>query len=113
MAPADTRTQDVRPELAATETFQARMTPQAWVRDDAITVDAPGPDAWDCTAAVNENRDYFNRLLSSGCAGDWNENGSGLLDNNDVLKGDPQAPEWVRQWDGPFDIHVTRTTGTV
>ena len=33
----------------------------------------------------------------------------GVLDNDDLFKSDPAAPEWIRRWRGPFDIRIRRT----
>jgi hypothetical protein len=32
----------------------------------------------------------------------------GVLDRDAVLKADPNAPQWVRDWRGPFTIRVYR-----
>lgn len=79
--------------------YTATFTPQAWVRDYAITVDAEGPVEWDCTAGLAElDAGYRARLIASG------------HDVDDQLKEDPGAPAWVREWSGPFEIHVRDVT---
>ena len=75
--------------------YIATFTPQAWVRDNAITVDAEGPTEWDCTDEVNNMQDEPRaRLIETG------------HDLDDWVKGDRAAPEWVKHWQGPFEIHV-------
>lgn len=88
--------------------YRAHFTPEAWVNDNAVEVDAEGEQSWDCTRAVNAHADYFNRLETSGHNGSLDDDLSGLLDNDDVLREDQDAPEWVRNWRGPFSIHVFR-----
>lgn len=82
--------------------YTATFTPQAWMRDYAVEVDAEGPTTWDATDAVNGlSEDYRATLLAEIEAEDR------ALDAHDALKDDPNAPEWVRDWRGPFDIHIT------
>lgn len=61
--------------------------PEAWIRDYAVAVDDQGPDTWvvnDETAAMlREDHDDL-----------------------DFVVGDDNAPEWVRNWQGPFTITV-------
>ena len=90
--------------------YIAHFQAEAWMRDYAVPVDAEGPEEWDCTAELL-------RLVQPGVLtpgpltlaevdasiaedGDWQ-------DNDDVLKGDPASPEWIREWRGPFTITVT------
>jgi hypothetical protein len=84
--------------------FTARFDPQAWVGDYAFSVDPEGDTVWDATAAVLEAAEdgveYFQDLIA-GRASDE------VLDDQDVLRGDTAAPEWVRNWSGPFSIWVT------
>lgn len=85
--------------------YTARFTPEAWVNDQAVEVDPKGPQEWDCTAYARLNRDYLARLEARGEPLDQPE---GAVDNDDVFKGDPAAPQWVRNWQGPFVIRITR-----
>lgn len=85
--------------------YTAHFTPEAWVRDQPIEVDAEGPQTWDCTAYAEQNQDYLNRLEAHGESLDSPD---GVLDNDDMFKDDPNAPEWIRTWHGPFDISITR-----
>lgn len=71
----------------------ATFTPQAWVRDYAITVDPEGPTEW-VTEFEELTQEQAAAILEAG------------HDNFDLLKEDPAAPGWVRDWSGPFEIHV-------
>lgn len=82
--------------------FWAHFTPEAWVRDQAIEVDSEGPQTWDCTRFATENIAYLVSLP----AGDDLADAFGVIDNDDVFKADPDAPEWVREWRGPFTIRI-------
>lgn len=72
----------------------ARFQPQAWVRDNAIDVDAEGDVEWDVThvVATMEREDAL-QLQDD-------------RDNTDSLREDPNAPEWIRNWSGPFWVEV-------
>jgi len=76
--------------MKATATF----TPQAWVRDYAIDVDPEGPTEW-VTEFEGLTHEQAEAILETG------------HDNFDLLKEDPAAPMWVREWSGPFEIHVS------
>lgn len=70
--------------------YVAHFQGQAWV-------------TWDCTKYIREghNQDYFVDLdehLFHDVA---------FLDEDDVLKDDPEAPKWIRDFQGPFTIMVT------
>lgn len=79
-------------ESSVRATFQA----QAWVNDYAIDVDPEGPTSWQ----VSER--YLQELRAGG--------GERVLEDNtyesDELRHDPAAPEWIRNWHGPFYIEV-------
>jgi hypothetical protein len=77
--------------------YIADFSPEAWIRDQAIPVDPEGPTEWE-THFDGLTDEAKNRILS-------HEDG---LDNDDLLKDDPAAPEWVREWRGPFSIHVRK-----
>jgi hypothetical protein len=80
--------------------FTAHFTPEAWIKDNATEVDAEGPQEWDCTEFAYANYGYTLRVIEGagfGIAG---------IDNDDVFKSDPAAPQWVRDWKGPFTITV-------
>lgn len=62
--------------------------PQAWVNDYAVEVDPQGPTQYEV-----EDSD-----IESGWESDTYE--------TDALKDHPNAPEWVREWQGPFWVDV-------
>lgn len=69
-----------------------RFTPQAWIRDQAIEVDAQGPHTFQVPAG--DARDH---------AGDWLP---GHSDASDALRDHANAPAWIRAWSGPFEIDI-------
>lgn len=86
-----------------TERTIATFTPQAWVRDGAIEVDPEGPGSWDASAYAAQHEDYVTKLRNNPFASDVDDE---ILDNDDVFHADPAAPEWVREWKGPFSIRL-------
>lgn len=84
--------------------LEARFVPQAWVNDYAIDVDPEGDTRWDVTDAFNELEAHYQARLLAEIA----EHGE-ALDNDDALAGDPAAPEWIRNWSGPFSLWVSYT----
>lgn len=78
----------------------ATFTPEAWVNNQAIEVDAEGPVSWDATSYAATKPEYLQRFIT---AFDGDLNGE-ILDNDDVFKHDPDAPKWIRNWTGPFSI---------
>ena len=85
--------------------YEAVFTPQVWHNNRAHEVDPKGPTEWDCTAAVNDpaNADYFNTKARE----EISKQEGGWIDLHDILRDDPAAPAWVREWAGPFTITVT------
>ena len=83
-------------------TYIAHFTPEAWQQDQAIEVDAEGPQEWDCTAWAQQHPDYMDRITMLARGGDTD----GVLDRDDLFQSDPAAPQWVREWRGPFTIRV-------
>ena len=85
--------------------YIASFQPEAWQNDCAIPVDPEGETEWDCTTFVTDPpgwcKNYFGQKFHK-AAGDGDE----FLDTGDVLLQDPAAPEWVRNWRGPFTISV-------
>lgn len=91
----------VRDELAKKKRYVAYFSPQAWVNDNAIEVDPEGEQEWDCTREFwSMDGDYRKDLLDAIKADGQ------VLDDEDWLKGDTDAPEWVREFQGPFSIWV-------
>lgn len=77
--------------------YRAHFTPQMWLNDHALDVEPQGPTSW----IVSEKMlGEAARIVAAGFADG--------LDCDDVLINDPAAPEWVRDWDGPFSIFVER-----
>jgi len=67
---------------------RARFHPQAWVNDYAITVDPEGEVEWEV-----------------------GEEAASLTDDSyesDDLRFHPNAPDWVKDWSGPFYIEILR-----
>lgn len=86
--------------------YVAEFEPQKWVGDDAYPAEPKGETEWDCTAFVTSppewvGKDYFGKEFRKDI-----ENSGEYLDRDDVLKDDPAAPAWVREWRGPFTITV-------
>lgn len=90
--------------------WQAFFQPEAWVRDYALVVDPEGEQAWRCTDYVMQHFDYVRGLLEKP---DQRLRDSrdrpmyDVTDTDDVFKSDPAAPQWVREWSGPFTIVLT------
>lgn len=75
--------------------YTAQFTPQAWVDDYAIEVDAEGETEWDVTEA-----------LSAMSEADRNNAMQPDSYESDDLRHTTDTPEWVKNWDGPFYITV-------
>lgn len=90
------------------EIFTATFTPQAWINNYAVEVDAQGPTSWDATAQIERLGDRARRVFAPPF--DADPDGDPVPDDNDLLfdRDAAEIPEWIRQWNGPFDIHVTR-----
>ena len=84
--------------------YLARFTAEAWIRNQATEVDAAGPLEWDCTTLALAHLDYL--AAAAARRHESLDDGEGVLDNDDMFKDDPGAPEWVRSWSGPFTIRV-------
>lgn len=72
-------------------TLRARFTPEAWIRDYACEVDAEGDQEWNLAVETVANFTTPESVQSH---------------NLDDLRGDPFAPEWIRDWTGPFTIEL-------
>lgn len=81
--------------------YIATFVPQAWVNDYAVDVDPEGPTDWDCTNSLAGFDDEYRNLMLA----EIRVSGE-VLDFEDRLQGDLGAPEWVRQWHGPFGIWI-------
>jgi DNA-binding HxlR family transcriptional regulator len=74
------------------ETVTVRFIAQAWVKNNAIAVDAAGPTTFEVPAAAAQD-----------AGGNW------LPDHDhssDVLREHDNAPEWIRNWSGPYDLEI-------
>ena len=69
--------------------------PQAWVNDYAIDVDPQGETSWE---ASPEHVEVMRRLGDAAWEASTYE--------SDEWRHDPAAPDWVRDWTGPFWIDV-------
>jgi hypothetical protein len=67
---------------------QAYFHPQVWIRDTAIEVDPLGDTVWDVGAVPDdmEDDDY----------------------PSDNLRDHDNAPQWVKDWPGPYWIEIIR-----
>lgn len=83
--------------------YIAKFDPQVWIRDYAVSVDAKGFTEWECTEFMND-RSF---PIAHSEIDEAIEKNDYFLDRDDVFKGDPNAPEWIRNWDGPFTINVS------
>lgn len=72
--------------------MKVHFQPEAWINDYAVEVDDEGPDTWKVSTEMAE------RIL------DAINDGSDL---DFVRDEDPNAPEWIRQWAGPFTITIS------
>lgn len=76
--------------------FFAEFNPQAWFNDYAISVDPMGDTVWDVTRFMSMVKP---ELRAACCVTDSHE--------SDVFKDDPAAPQWIREWSGPFYITLS------
>jgi hypothetical protein len=78
--------------------FYATFHPQAWFNDWAVDADPEGPITWDVT-------DYLMQLSP--------EKRDAALEpdtyDSDYLRLTPNAPQWVKEWQGPFYVSVKQT----
>ena len=76
--------------------WKARFTPQAWINDYAVDVDPEGPTDWELTDA--EAQRALPEAQSAGA-------------DLDYLQNHPGAPDWARNWHGPFRIDLIDPDG--
>lgn len=72
----------------------AKFIPEAWVNDWAVRVDPRGPDTFDVT----------DQIIAMG-----KEKALALRDDQyetDDLCYVPGAPQWIKDWEGPFYVAV-------
>ena len=80
------------------EPIEAEFEPQAWMNDNAITVDADGDTSYDITVAaiaytLDNNSETIEAYLDA-------------IGDNDQFAGVDTAPTWVSEWQGPFEVHL-------
>ena len=79
------------------KTIVATFCPQAWMNDNAVTVDDEGENTWDVTAHIT--------AMPRKEALDMQDHDEAAESLRDL----PEAPEWIKNWDGPFNIKVTES----
>lgn len=82
--------------------MKATFRPQAWINNYAVDVDPQGPTTWDVSA---EHLQYLIQTLG---AKDFDLVFESSYES-DLVREDPAAPEWVRNWTGPFWVDVDGT----
>lgn len=87
-------------------TYLAEFRPQEWINDVAYGVDPRGPTRWDATEFVETFLREPDGTYTVESAARWLEDTLEHGDYDDILRTDPNAPEWVREWDGPFDTYL-------
>lgn len=75
----------------------AKFVPQVWINDYAVSVDAEGCDTFDVTDSVLA----LGREAALALRNDTHE--------SDTLRFSSNAPQWVRDWQGPFYIDVEQS----
>lgn len=90
--------------------YRAEFSPQAWVNDYAIPVDPQGETEWDATEFVEQllrEGVYRGGEVRPEYAAEWLQETLVHGDHDDILRTDSNAPEWVREWSGPFDTYLS------
>ena len=72
--------------------MRVHFQPQAWMDDYAIEVDDQGEDIWDVT---DETAALVRRAFEDYSGGDL-----------DFAREDDNAPQWIADWAGPYNITV-------
>ncbi len=70
--------------------MSVRFDPEAWVNDYPISVDPEGPTTFEVPLADAQN-----------AAGEWLDS-----DECEALRDHANAPDWIRNWPGPFTIEI-------
>lgn len=89
--------------------YIATFSPQAWINDYAVSVDPEGETTWDATEYVKEQlREgvFRGNEVSQQFAKEWLEETLEHGDYDDILRTDPNAPQWIQDWHGPFDTYL-------
>lgn len=90
-----------------TRRYIARFQPEAWINDCAVPIDAEGPQEWDCTRFLNADPTVYHHDYCHYLRSEARLHGE-VVDDDDVLRTDPTAPDWIREHQGPFTITVRR-----
>jgi hypothetical protein len=77
--------------------YTARFLPQQWEEDEAMEVKPLGPTEWDVTEELYSWPDKKIQAVLD-CENPYERDYLTYLDT---------APEWVKDWDGPFEVYVT------
>jgi hypothetical protein len=75
-------------------TVELRFRPQAWINDYAVAVDREHPDTWVVPLDL-----FLERFPTEE---DW----SSLHHERDEMRLEGSAPQWVRDWSGPFEVEL-------
>lgn len=75
--------------------YLATFHPQVWVNDHAMSADPQGPTEWDATRFIQAIPASKRALLLEPDTND-----------SDALREDPVAPQWIRDWSGPYFVSV-------
>ena len=111
----DTSAAPINSDNPAYQGFTAMFTPQAWIRDNAVEIDAGGERQWSLSPAF-----LAERVQS---VVDWNAHlGTPIsadealrlvtetsTNESDELRGDPAAPAWIADHSGPFYCEAWRS----
>lgn len=77
--------------------YKATFWPQAWQNDNAVDVDPEGETSWEVSSSWLEEA---HQRLGPDVVFDRQSQ------QTDFLRDDPAAPEWVREWRGPFWVEA-------
>lgn len=82
------------PATAPVPTVTLQFKPQAWIDDYAVSVDVDHPDRWTVPLALLLERFPTEQ--------DWRHRD----EDRDQMRDEGDAPTWIRNWSGPFEIDV-------
>jgi hypothetical protein len=88
---------ELRPEPPITiegETVKLNFNPQAWLNDYAISVDPQGDTVWEVP------KDEFLKQFPT------DADFISKHQERDDLRHEGSAPQWVRDWSGPFEVDL-------
>ncbi len=72
------------------QNYRAEFLPQAWINSLAVECDAEGPRVWDIGPLSYHERETLD--VDS--------------ETRDALRFHLNAPQWVKDWNGPFEIYL-------